>query len=667
MKKILSIFLTLIVFSVSGQNFNLVDSMDVHTKELMSGLKSKWPQQKIYDFITKHELQKYILKNKDSILSNFSDFEPQYFLLVVTADVFSDNLEYDEAQELALAALKTADSYKQVSAKGVIYNMLGNLYGELKLYSEGVKCFYESIAILQKENKQEKLAVIYSNFAGLLYKMGHASRNYFDSTRVYLGKSIAIANEFGDKAHLQSAYQTLGLLETDLRNFSDAERALNKSLQLNKQLEDSEMVGYTYYQLGRCFVGQGKERTARIAIRFLDTAYQFAISLSDMELVEEVVYEKAYAYNQMGEYKLSSDHALRYAELNDSLTIVGNEKMIAELNQKYESARKEAQIKDLNLIQKEKQVQLNRQRYFLIASVIVLLIVIIAVITLYKSNQIRKRVNNQLNEKNQLIEAQKREVTNQKELIETKNKEILDSINYARKIQLTLLANEELLKNNLSDYFVLFKPKDIVSGDFYWATLKGDKFYMAVCDCTGHGVPGAFMSLLNIGFLNEAINEKNISQPNEIFNYVRQRLIESVSREEQQDGMDGVLLCLDKSNGQLTYAAANNAPVLISSNTINELPFDKMPVGKGVHENKFNLYGVKLAPSDVLYLYTDGYADQFGGPKGKKFKYKQLNELLLNIHTESTGTQKEKLETVFTNWKMGLEQVDDVCIMGLKA
>lgn len=654
------------LFSSKAQNFNLVDSIDSHLTVLINGLKSKWPQQKIFDYISNHQLQNYILKNKESILTNFTEFEPKYFLLVVTADVFSENLEYDEAQEMALMALKTADMYKQVSAKGVIYNMLGNLYGELKLYSEGAKCFHESISVLKRANKKDKLIIIYANFAGLLYKMGHASKNYFDSARIYLGKSITLANELNDIMNLQSAYQTLGLLETDLKHFTDAEKALNKSLQINKQLNDTVMIGYTYYQLGRCFVGQGKEKTANTALKYLDTAYQYAIILYDMELVEEVVYEKAYAYNQIKEYKLSSDHALRYAELNDSLTVIGNEKMIAELNQKYQSARKEAEIKDLNLIQKEKQVQLNRQKYFLIASIIVLIIVIVAVVTLFKSNQIRKRVNNQLNEKNNLIESQKREVTAQKDLIETKNKEILDSINYARKIQLTLLANEDLLKNNLRDHFVLFKPKDIVSGDFYWATIKGDKFYMAVCDCTGHGVPGAFMSLLNIGFLNEAINEKNILQPNEIFNYVRQRLIESVSREEQQDGMDGVLLCVDKSNGHITYAAANNAPVLISSNNINELPFDKMPVGKGVNESKFNLYGVKPAPQDTLYLYTDGYADQFGGPKGKKFKYKQLNELLSSIHSKNTQEQKENLEAAFSDWKKGLEQVDDVCIIGLR-
>lgn len=635
--------------------------------QLIDGVNSGWKQEKIESFIVEKGLAEYVFRNQEELLSKLDKYDPKFFLLLSTASVFNENLEYDEAQSLILSTLKLTDEYNQHTSKGYLYNMLGNIYGEMKLFDEGVTCFYNGIKYLQKYKNYKSLPTIYGNFAGLFYKMGQSKFNYLDSSRVYLNKSIALCEKYKNTVQLQSSYQTLGLLETDLRHFPEAETAFRNALAINRFLEDKEMLGYTYYQMGRCLSATRKEPQAKIAMKYLDSALTISEMIDDVELREEVYYEKAYVYSVLKEYELSSEYALRYAELNDSLTIVGNAETIAELNKKYETAKKEAEIKDLNLSQQEKQTQIKRQNYILIASAIILMVVIIAAIVLYKSNQIRKRINTQLNEKNKLIESQKLEVVTQKDLIETKNKEILDSINYARKIQLTLLANEELLKNNLSDYFVLFKPKDIVSGDFYWATLKGDKFYMAVCDCTGHGVPGAFMSLLNIGFLNEAINEKNISQPNEIFNYVRQRLIESVSREEQQDGMDGVLLCLDKSNGQLTYAAANNAPVLISSNTISELPFDKMPVGKGVHENKFNLYGVKLAPSDTLYLYTDGYADQFGGPKGKKFKYNQLNELLLNIHTESTSTQKEKLETVFINWKMGLEQVDDVCIMGLKA
>jgi serine phosphatase RsbU (regulator of sigma subunit) len=267
-----------------------------------------------------------------------------------------------------------------------------------------------------------------------------------------------------------------------------------------------------------------------------------------------------------------------------------------------------------------------------------------------------------------IIEQQKIQTEKQKSIIEEHQKETIDSINYAKRIQYALLANDDLLKQNLRQHFVLFKPKDIVSGDFYWATKHEEKFYLAVCDSTGHGVPGAFMSLLNMGFLSEAIKEKNITKPNEILDYVRKRLIESIGNDGQQDGMDAILICIEahESDKIITYAAANNKPVVVSDNSVIEHIADKMPVGKGEKSDSFTLFQLNAKTGDMLYLYTDGFADQFGGPKGKKFKYKQLNELLLNVRNNSTNEQKLELISVFENWKGELEQVDDVLLVGIR-
>ncbi len=292
------------------------------------------------------------------------------------------------------------------------------------------------------------------------------------------------------------------------------------------------------------------------------------------------------------------------------------------------------------------------------------------------------------------------EVVEQKEMIEEKQKEIVDSINYAKRIQFTLLANDKLLKQNLKEHFILFQPKDIVSGDFYWAASllesneliveskkKPNRFYLAVCDSTGHGVPGAFMSLLNISFLNEAITEKHIKQPNEILNHVRQRLVESVSQDGGQDGMDGILICFENKKKEessitnnlslvnepltneqmaISYAAANNAPVIVRDNVVINLLADKMPIGKGEKDTSFTNYSLDTKPGDVIYFYTDGYADQFGGPKGKKFKYKQLEELLISIHKKPMEEQKQILAEAIGKWKGSLEQVDDILIVGMR-
>lgn len=189
---------------------------------------------------------------------------------------------------------------------------------------------------------------------------------------------------------------------------------------------------------------------------------------------------------------------------------------------------------------------------------------------------------------------------------------------------------------------------------------------MVVADSTGHGIPGAFMSLLNITFLNEAIKEKGITQPNKVFDYVREKLIYTVSKEEQKDGFDGVILCIDTANKSITYAAANNRFIVIRDGRIIESENDRMPVGKGERKQGFSLFSFQLKTSDMLYAYTDGFADQFGGPKGKKFKYKQLNELLLEVSKLPMNEQKEMLFERFKAWKGDAEQVDDVCVVGIK-
>lgn len=305
-------------------------------------------------------------------------------------------------------------------------------------------------------------------------------------------------------------------------------------------------------------------------------------------------------------------------------------------------------------------------------------------------------------ERTEEVVKQKEIVEHQKHIVEEKQKEILDSINYAKRIQYTLLAHADFLQENIPNHFVYFNPKDIVSGDFYWATKRGNKFYLAVCDSTGHGVPGAFMSLLNISFLNEAVNEKGIEEPNKVFDFVRQRLIDNISKEGQKDGFDGILICIEtlpspvgnpegsmiqkekttsSSKGlgvRVTYAAANNAPILIKTALrqaqgpvaggaeLVEAESDRMPVGMGERKENFKLFTVDAQKGDALYLYTDGYADQFGGPKGKKFKYKPLNELILANHTQTLSDQKEILKTTFENWRGNLEQIDDVCIIGIR-
>ncbi|MBI3135987.1 MAG: SpoIIE family protein phosphatase [Bacteroidetes bacterium] len=279
------------------------------------------------------------------------------------------------------------------------------------------------------------------------------------------------------------------------------------------------------------------------------------------------------------------------------------------------------------------------------------------------------------------VVEQKNEAEYQRHLVEEKHKEITDSINYAERIQRSFLATKDLLDENLKAYFVFFQPKDVVSGDFYWATkLPNNHFALVTADSTGHGVPGAIMSILNITCLEKAVQEEKLVDPGDILNHARLNIIDRLkkdgSKEGGKDGMDASLVCLDLKNKKLNYAAANN-PVWIVRQTasiadspgheIIECEPDKMPVGK--HDKQhipFTSKQIDLQNGDVIYALTDGLPDQFGGEKGKKFMYKRLKEFLISIAEYPMDIQREKLKNAFFDWKGDLEQVDDVCVIGIK-
>lgn len=262
------------------------------------------------------------------------------------------------------------------------------------------------------------------------------------------------------------------------------------------------------------------------------------------------------------------------------------------------------------------------------------------------------------------------QIEEQKKVLEEKNQEITDSINYAKKIQSALIPSEEDFNSNFTESFVLFKPKDIVSGDFYWVTKFEGKTFYATGDCTGHGVPGGFMTMLAISFLDEIINQKHVTEPALILNSLRERIIYTLKQTgvsgEGKDGMDIVLCCIDEKSALLKYAAANNSLYLLRNKQFTEFKPDKQPCGFHHDLKPFTQREVILSKGDVIYTFTDGFADQFGGPKGKKFKYKQLEELTLSLHDQPLIKQKKELDNIFIQWKGSLEQIDDVCMIGVK-
>ena len=261
-------------------------------------------------------------------------------------------------------------------------------------------------------------------------------------------------------------------------------------------------------------------------------------------------------------------------------------------------------------------------------------------------------------------------ISEQKEKIELQQKELEESLRYAGSIQAALLPDFQVFGRLFSDSFILFKPRDIVSGDFFWIHKKNSVVAVAAADCTGHGVPGAFMSILGISFLNEIVT-KCIPRPSIILNKLRESVMKTLhqtgARSEHKDGMDIALCVIHLDSMEMEYSGAFNPLYLIRDNELTELRGDKMPIGISfMTETSFTNHKMPLKPGDRIYLFSDGYTDQFGGPEQKKFRYGPFKELLLSINNEEMKKQKVLLEKKFNGWMGKVEQVDDVLVIGLK-
>ena len=258
----------------------------------------------------------------------------------------------------------------------------------------------------------------------------------------------------------------------------------------------------------------------------------------------------------------------------------------------------------------------------------------------------------------------------QRKIAVEKRQEIVDSIYYAKRIQDALLKEQEYVSKHLPDHFILFKPNDIVSGDFYWGLEKQEYWYMAAADCTGHGVPGAFLTMLGTSFLNEINATPALLTPAEILNQLRERIIKDLHQTgkagESKDCMDISLLRLNLQTKEMLWAGANNPLYYISGNELYETKPDKQPIGHADNLKPFTNHSFRLLKDEAVYIFSDGYSDQFGGPGGKKFMSKKLKETILSISALSLFEQKEKLNEIFENWKGNLQQIDDVCVIGIR-
>jgi serine phosphatase RsbU (regulator of sigma subunit) len=448
--------------------------------------------------------------------------------------------------------------------------------------------------------------------------------------------------------------------------YREAINNYNEALVIFREQGQKHAVASTLIHIANLYNELGDYIKAR---PFLKEAEEISIEMNTLDFRGLVYQSYAQNFYLTKNYKQAYDYQVKYKEVMDTIFNKENSQQLSDIKTQFEVEKKEAELKTIAKIEKEKiliktQEDKKRQNIIIMGVLGVLLLVSIFSVFIFRGLQENKKAN-------KIITAQKNEVEHQKHLVDEKQKEILDSIKYAKRIQTALLANDKLLSDNLPEHFVLFKPKDIVAGDFYWATKLNGSFVYVTGDCTGHGVPGAFMSLLNISKLNETINQKHITRPDLILNDVKKDIIHSLnpegSSEESKDGMDAIVCQLDFNKMKLHYAAANNSFFIVRNNELLSCKADKMPVGKSHNDNdSFTYNEIDLQKGDMIYTCTDGFGDQFGGPKGKKFKLRQLKEIIVKISQLAIHEQKNMLNKCFEDWRGELEQVDDVLVIGVR-
>ena len=573
------------------------------------------------------------------------------------------------------------------------YFNIGRLYLAIEDLKRAEEFFNKAEELYGYVENQGGLALIYAARGGVA-KTWHD----FETAIGFYSKAIEILKQSGKTGELADNYtriafayyglalkaDSLGQKGKQNKNYDIAFNYANQALNLSEQLDYEQGIVSSYILMGNINREWGDYKNSEICF---NKAAGYRLLTSN----KIVLYKGLYLLKlKQKNYKAALENYTNYTALNDSVYNTQNTLKTTSLGQAYEEEKKE---KERELTDKMREMahdeEIKRQRVIQLFILIGLLVVAVFAFFVFRSYRQKQKANIIITKQKAEVESAYKIIEEQKKIVDQHNKDVTDSINYAKRIQTALLASDSLLKKNLPEYFVLYKPKDIVSGDFYWASELTDKnskkFILCSGDCTGHGVPGAFMSLLNISKLNETVNEKKRTDPGHILNTVREEIIKALNPENAtevcNDGMDCTLCVMElfekQGNmvggaenvlrGTLSYAAANNPFYLIRDKQLIVGHSDKIPVGKSLKENEpFSSHTLELMQGDIIYLLTDGYADQFGGKNGKKFKYKTLEDLLLANHLSPLSEQKRLLDSTIEQWRGTNEQVDDILIIGIR-
>ncbi len=572
--------------------------------------------------------------------------------------LFMDKGQYEKALENFIKADKIAEELGDKKGMAMSLVNIGAVYQFQNLYEKALINYNSSLMLFREIGENRHVADVLTSFGGLYYELKDNEK-----ALEYFLQSLKLMEELKNKEGIAGGLNNIAVIYEEMKNYSKAMEYHKKSLKLNREELSTKSISASLYNIALIYYGQ---KDYDNAISYIDTAMFYAKEVSALEFLKEHYTTLSEIYYKKNDFKTSLHYYTLLSDLKDTLLNKDLNNQIVEMSTKYQTEKKEKENQILTQKNELQDLSLNRQKIINYSVTVGLILVIGLAFFIFRGYKQKQKANLQLEEKNVLIEQKNK-------IVEEKNKDITDSIRYAKRLQNAILKPENTLTNYFDDGFILFKPKDIVSGDFYWFEKFGDLSLIAAADCTGHGVPGAFMSIIGCNLLSQAVNEYAITQPAAILNSINKGLTKVLQQKGDADsfvtdGMDIALCSFNPKKMIVEYSGAYNPMWIIRDNKVIEFAADKFPVGAFIDSQvrMFSSHEIPVQKGDMIYMFSDGYADQFGGPLGKKFKYKPLQALLLENHKKSGAEQKAALNKAFENWAGNLEQIDDVLIIGIK-
>jgi CheY-like chemotaxis protein/CRISPR/Cas system-associated protein endoribonuclease Cas2 len=539
------------------------------------------------------------------------------------------------------------------------YNKLGFLYWDINSTREASDYFLKSLELNKSIGNNNAIKNLQTNL-GMIY---YDAADYSTALK-YFSNVLKLSKGMGNKANLCSDYINIAMVYQGQQNFEASNQTLVKALDIARELNNIKLMKNCYSMLAENYKELGNNEKSLEYFDLYTTLHKNLQNQQINQLESKAKNVEAKISAQERQLKSTFDTLKEVIEEKNEIQVLRDkEKQLAEMK-----------IQQAKLLQ-EKEKRQNRTVLLFLGSILFISLIFIVVVLF--QIKAKKKANTALISKNDKIEKQKQEIEKQRDIADEQRKKITDSILYAQRIQKALLPPENHIKELINDYFVFFRPRDIVSGDFYWINRKNNVMIIAAADCTGHGVPGAFMSMLGIAFMNEIVNKITINkhiralQANEILNQLREQVIQSLhqTKENNQsvEGMDIALCIIDYEEKQLQFAGAHNPLYLVRKNELHQYKADKMPVS--VHRNAgkpFTNHVINLEEGDMMYIFSDGFIDQFGGEKDEKFYSRRFKDLLVDIHELPMHEQKKIIGQTLDKWIGTREQLDDILIMGLK-